>query len=70
MTETDHLYRLCRQIDYWGRKIAELNRDEDEPVEDQEIPHRKEEQDQRTVGKGRQEPQLAAPFCCRSLALE
>lgn len=24
MTETDHLYRLSRQIDYWGRKIAEL----------------------------------------------
>ena len=60
MTETDQLYRLSRQIDYWGRKIAELNRDEDEPVKDQEIPHGKEEEEQRAVGKGRQEPQLAA----------
>jgi len=24
MTETDQLYRLSCQIDYWGRKIAEL----------------------------------------------
>lgn len=32
MTETDQLYRLSCQIDYWGRKFAELRETADSQV--------------------------------------